>query len=316
MEFVVGFFAIPLIILIGLLMSAIKVVREYERLVVFRLGRIIGAKGPGLVFIIPIVDQVRRVSTRIQVIDVQPQDLLTKDNVSVQVNAVIYFRVLDPNRAVLSAENYYQATVQIAQTTLRAVIGETLLQTLLDDLALVNSRLQEIIDEHTDAWGVKVSTVEIKHVDLTHELRRVMAAEAEAERVRKAKIVAAEGEFQASRRLSEAAAVMSQNPMALTLRYLQTLVEVASENNSTTIFPVPIDLFEVFTKAKRQQGKTPPPPEPGEAPPDVDVPPLDPSGLSKELGIVLPQDKTDWVKEEKMGDDTQDEGSAEGKETE
>ncbi len=257
MEFLLGLGIVPVIIVIGILMSAIRVVKEYERLVIFRLGRIIGAKGPGLVFIIPVIDQVRRVSTRIQVIDVQPQDLLTKDNVSVQVNAVIYFRVLDPNRAILSAENYYQATVQIAQTTLRAVIGETQLQTLLDDLTQVNSRLQEIIDKHTDAWGVKVSTVEIKHVDLTHELKRVMAAEAEAERVRKAKIVAAEGEFQASQKLSEAAAVMSTNPMALTLRYLQTLVEVAAENNSTTIFPVPIDLFEVFMKAKQQGGEMP-----------------------------------------------------------
>ncbi len=243
-----------------ILVSAIRIVREYDRLVVFRLGRFVGVRGPGIVLIIPLIDQVKTVSTRIQVFDVQPQDLLTKDNVSVQVNAVIYFRVLDPGKAIVSAENFYQATIQIAQTTLRAVVGETSLQVMLDDLATVNTRLQEIIDEHTDAWGVKVSTVEIKHVDLTPELKRVMAAEAEADRVRKAKIVAAEGEHQAAERLTAAAKMMSENPMALTLRYLQTLVEVAAENNSTTIFPVPIDLFEVFLKSKQalnNEKKTP-----------------------------------------------------------
>ncbi len=229
-----------------LLLSAIRVVREYDRLVVFRLGRLSGVKGPGLVFIIPIIDQVKVVSTRIQVYDVQPQDLLTKDNVSVQVNAVIYFRVMEPGRAIVQAENFYQATIQISQTTLRAVVGELDLQELLEDLAKVNSRLQEIIDEHTDAWGVKVSTVEIKHVDLTPELKRVMAAEAEADRVRRAKIVAASGEFQAAQKLTDAAKMMAEYPMSLTLRYLQTLVEVAAENNSTTIFPIPIDLFDVF----------------------------------------------------------------------
>lgn len=237
------------------LVSAIRVVREYDRLVVFRLGRLVGQKGPGLVFIIPLIDQVRRVSTRIQVFDVQPQDLLTQDNVSVQVNAVIYFRVMDVSRAVVAAENYYQATIQIAQTTLRAVVGELPLQDLLDDLAKVNSRLQEIIDEQTDSWGVKVSTVEIKHVDLTQELKRVMAAAAEADRVRQAKVVAAEGEFQAAQRLTDAAKMMGEHPMALTLRYLQTLVEVAAENNSTTIFPVPIDMFEVFMNKAKQDLK-------------------------------------------------------------
>lgn len=243
---------ILLIVVVIILMSAIKIVKEYDRLVIFRLGRLAGVKGPGVVLIIPLIDVVKRVSTRIQVFDVQPQDLLTKDNVSVQVNAVIYFRVLDPGRAVVAAENYFQATIQIAQTTLRAVVGETSLQMLLDNLAAVNSRLQEIIDDHTDAWGVKVSTVEIKHVDLTHELKRVMAAEAEADRVRRAKIVAADGEFQAAKRLTEAATMMSASPMSLTLRYLQTLVEVAAENNSTTIFPVPIDLFEVFLQKKEE----------------------------------------------------------------
>jgi regulator of protease activity HflC (stomatin/prohibitin superfamily) len=237
-------------IVIGLLIlvSAIKVVREYDRLVVFRLGRLSGVKGPGIVFIIPIIDSVVRISTRIQVFDVQPQDLLTKDNVSVQVNAVVYFRVVDPDRAVVSAENFYQATVQIAQTTLRATVGEISLQTLLDDLAKVNGRLQEIIDEHTDAWGVKVSTVEIKHVDLPTDMKRVMAAEAEADRTRRAKIVAADGEFQAAQRLTEAGALMATEPISVTLRYLQTLVEVAAENNSTTLFPVPIDLLESFKK--------------------------------------------------------------------
>lgn len=237
---------VVIIVLVIIFASAIRVVREYDRLVVFRLGRMVGIKGPGLVMIIPIIDQVIRISTRIQVFDVQPQDLLTKDNVSVQVNAVVYFRVLDPGRAVVAAENFYQATVQIAQTTLRAVVGEITLQVLLDDLAAVNGRLQEIIDEHTDAWGVKVSNVEIKHVDLPQELKRVMAYEAEADRVRRGKIVAAEGEYQAAQKLIEAAQLMSEHPMALTLRYLQTLVEVAAENNSTTLFPVPIELFRDF----------------------------------------------------------------------
>ncbi|MBS1261120.1 MAG: Protein QmcA [Calditrichaeota bacterium] len=232
------------VVLFLILISAIKIVKEYDRLVVFRVGRLIGVKGPGIVLIIPIVDTVTRISTRIQVFDVQPQDLLTKDNVSVQVNAVVYFRVVDPARAVVSAENFYQATVQIAQTTLRATVGEISLQVLLDELATVNNRLQEIIDEHTDAWGVKVSTVEIKHVDLPQDMQRVMAAEAEADRVRRAKIVAADGEFQAAKRLTEAGAMMAEQPISVTLRYLQTLVEVAAENNSTTLFPVPIDLLE------------------------------------------------------------------------
>ena len=237
---------VVIILVVIILASAIKVVREYDRLVIFRLGRLINAKGPGIVFIIPIIDQIQRISTRIQVFDVMPQDLLTKDNVSVQVNAVVYFRVLEPKRAVVNVENFYQATVQIAQTTLRAVVGEISLQTLLDDLSAVNSRLQEIIDEHTDAWGVKVSNVEIKHVDLPQELKRVMAYEAEADRVRRGKIVAAEGEFQAAQKLTEAAGLMASQPNAMTLRYLQTLVEVAAENNSTTLFPVPIDLFQHF----------------------------------------------------------------------
>lgn len=235
-------------ILLLILVSAIKVVREYDRLVVFRLGRLVGEKGPGIVFIIPLIDTVQRISTRIQVFDVQPQDLLTKDNVSVQVNAVVYFRVVDPARAVVSAENFYQATVQIAQTTLRATVGECSLQTLLDDLAQVNGRLQEIIDEHTDAWGVKVSTVEIKHVDLPTDMKRVMAAEAEADRTRRAKIVAADGEFQAAKRLVDAGKLMGTEPISVTLRYLQTLVEVAAENNSTMLFPIPMDLLESFKK--------------------------------------------------------------------
>lgn len=244
---------VGLFVLIIILASAIKVVKEYDRLVVFRLGRLQGVRGPGIVVIIPIIDQVMRISTRIQVFDVQPQDLLTKDNVSVTVNAVVYFRVIDPNSSVVAVENFYQATVQIAQTTLRAVVGELPLQTLLDDLQAVNSRLQEIIDEHTDAWGVKVSNVEIKHVDLPGELKRVMAAEAEADRVRRAKIVAAEGEFQAAAKLTEAAQLMGEHPMALQLRYLQTLVEVASENNSTTLFPIPIDLVESFLNKKKEE---------------------------------------------------------------
>ncbi len=246
---------VVIVFVVIILMSAIKIVREYDRLVIFRLGRLMGVRGPGIVIIIPLIDQIMRISTRIQVFDIQPQDLLTRDNVSVQVNAVVYFRVVEPDRAVVAAENFYQATVQIAQTTLRAVIGGISLQVMLEDLSEINSRLQVIIDEHTDAWGVKVSNVEIKHVDLTPELKRVMAAEAEADRVRRAKIVAADGEFQAARKLTDAAKMMGEHPMSLTLRYLQTLVEVAAENNSTVLFPIPIDLFEVFSAGKKATEK-------------------------------------------------------------
>lgn len=241
-------FAILIALVVLILLSAIKVLNEYERAVVFRLGRIIGAKGPGIILLIPIIDRMRRVSLRTIVTDVPSQDVITKDNVSVKVNAVLNFRVMDPNKAVVEVENYLYATGQLAQTTLRSVLGQVELDDLLSERDKINHKLQEIVDAHTDPWGVKVSLVEIKHVDLPADMQRAMARQAEAERERRAKVINAEGEYQAATRLAEAAYIIADHPMALQLRYLQTLSEVASENNSTTIFPVPIDLFQVFMK--------------------------------------------------------------------
>jgi regulator of protease activity HflC (stomatin/prohibitin superfamily) len=231
-----------IVVLVGLLASAIKVVREYERLVVFRLGRLVGPRGPGLTFIIPGLEKAVRIDLRTVTMDVPAQDVITKDNVSVKVNAVLYFRVLEPNYAVTEVENYLFATSQNAQTTLRSVCGEVELDDLLAEREKINTRLQTIIDQHTDPWGIKVVQVAIKHIDLPEEMRRAMARQAEAERERRAKVIAAEGEFQAAERLSQAAAIMAKEPMTLQLRYLQTLAEIATENNSTTVFPVPIDL--------------------------------------------------------------------------
>jgi regulator of protease activity HflC (stomatin/prohibitin superfamily) len=233
-----------------LLSSAIKVLREYERAVVFRLGRAIGAKGPGLIFLIPIVDKMVRIPLRTVAMDVPPQDVITRDNVTVKVNAVIYFRVLDANRAVLEVENYLYATSQIAQTTLRSSLGESDLDQLLSNRDEINLKLQQVIDRHTEPWGIKVSTVEVKNVDLPQEMQRAIARQAEAERERRAKVINAEGELQASQKLFEAARVIAQEPIALQLRYLQTLAEIATENNSTTVFPIPIDLFEPILKAR------------------------------------------------------------------
>ena len=232
--------------LLMLLSVSVKVLREYERGVVFRLGRLVGAKGPGLFLLIPLVDRMQKVSLRLVAMDVPPQDVITKDNVSVKVNAVVYFRVVDPRKAIVEVEDFLYATSQLAQTTLRSVLGGSVMDDLLSEREKINLVLQEILDRHTDPWGIKVSNVEVKHVDLPQEMQRVMARQAEAERERRAKIIAAEGEFQASAKLAEAAAVMSAQPMSLQLRYLQTLVEVASENNSTTIFPLPIDLIKPF----------------------------------------------------------------------
>ena len=240
-----------IILAVLLLSSAIKVLREYERGVVFRLGRAIGAKGPGLIFLIPIVDKMVRVPLRTVAMDVPPQDVITRDNVTVKVNAVIYFRVLNANRAVLEVENYLYATSQIAQTTLRSTLGESELDELLAQRDKINKELQRVIDGHTEPWGIKVSTVEVKNVDLPQEMQRAIARQAEAERERRAKIINAEGELQASQKLSEAAAVIATQPLAMQLRYLQTLAEIATENNSTTIFPVPIDLFEPLIRARR-----------------------------------------------------------------
>ncbi|HEX7078691.1 MAG TPA: slipin family protein [Candidatus Eisenbacteria bacterium] len=235
-----------------LLSSAIKVLREYERGVVFRLGRAIGAKGPGLILLIPIVDKMVKVPLRTVAMDVPPQDVITRDNVSVKVNAVIYFRVLDANRAVLEVENYLYATSQIAQTTLRSTLGESDLDQVLSNREEINQKLQQVIDRHTEPWGIKVSTVEVKNVDLPQEMQRAIARQAEAERERRAKVINAEGEFQASQKLAEAAGVIATQPLAIQLRYLQTLAEIATENNSTTLFPIPIDLFEPILRARQE----------------------------------------------------------------
>ncbi|KAA0231274.1 slipin family protein [bacterium] len=238
---------------IMILAMAIQVVREYERLVVFRLGKHVGARGPGLVLIIPFVERFVKVSTRLIAMDVPPQDVITRDNVSIKVNAVLYFRVIDPNRAVLDVEDFLFATSQIAQTTLRSVLGQAELDELLAQRERINDKLQNIIDTHTDPWGIKVGLVEVKHVDLPPEMQRAMARQAEAERERRAKVIHAEGELQASEKLAEAARVMSQDPISVQLRYLQTLTEIASEHNSTTIFPLPIDLIKIFLDSKDQK---------------------------------------------------------------
>jgi regulator of protease activity HflC (stomatin/prohibitin superfamily) len=240
------------VIVFFVVLSAVKVIKEYERAVVFRLGRIIPAKGPGLILLIPGVDKMMRVSLRVIVLDVEKQDVITRDNVSVAVNAVVYFKVIDPVKALLSVEDYYFATAQLAQTTLRSVAGEAELDELLSQRDEINHKLQEILDRHTDPWGIKVTQVEVKHIDLPSEMQRAMAKQAEAERERRAKVIAAEGEQQASAKLVEAAQLMDQTPTALQLRYLQTLSEIAVENNSTTVFPIPMDLFEAF------RVKTPP----------------------------------------------------------
>jgi regulator of protease activity HflC (stomatin/prohibitin superfamily) len=234
------------IFLIIIIASAIRILKEYERGVIFRLGRMVGSKGPGIIFLIPLVDRMVKISLRTVVMDVPPQDVITKDNVSVQVNAVLYFRVLNPEKSVVEVENFLFATSQLSQTTLRSVVGQVELDELLMERDKINARLQEIIDSHSDPWGIKVSMVEIKHIDLPEEMKRAMAKQAEAERERRAKIIAAEGEFQAARKLTDAAKVIDETPSALQLRYLQTLVEVGAEKNSTTIFPIPIDFIKPF----------------------------------------------------------------------
>ncbi len=245
-----NFGLVIVVFLIFFLASAIKVLREYERGIVFRLGRYHATKGPGLVIIIPFIDKMVKVSLRTVVMDVPPQDVITKDNVSIKVNAVVYFRVVVPEKAVIEVEDYLYATSQLAQTTLRSVLGEVELDEILSHREKINSRLQSILDEHTDPWGIKVTTVEIKHVDLPHDMQRAMARQAEAERERRAKIIAAEGEFQAAQKLAEAADIIGRHPVALQLRYLQTLVEISAENSSTVVFPVPIDLLKGLVKEK------------------------------------------------------------------
>ncbi len=234
------------VLAIVILASAIRIVREYERLVVFRLGRLVGDRGPGLVLLIPIIDRAVRVGLRTVTMDVPPQDIITKDNVTVKVNAVIYFRVISATSAVVQVEDFLYATSQIAQTTLRSILGQQELDELLSEREKLNLALQQVIDRQTEPWGVKVSTVEVKNVDLPQEMQRAIARQAEAERERRAKVINAEGEFQAAGRLADAAAVIARQPVALQLRYLQTLAEIATENNSTTIFPVPVDFLKAF----------------------------------------------------------------------
>lgn len=242
------FYILAIVLIVLFLMSAIRILKEYERGVIFRLGRVIKTKGPGLIILIPVVDKMVKVSLRLVAMDVPPQDVITRDNVSVKVNAVIYFRVMEPRNATIEVENYLFATSQLAQTTLRSVCGQVELDELLAEREKINTQLQGILDKQTDPWGIKVSTVEVKHIDLPQEMQRAMAKQAEAERERRAKVINAEAEFQAANRLTEAAEIIAKHPEALQLRYLQTLREISSESSTTTFFPIPIDLFTPFIK--------------------------------------------------------------------
>lgn len=238
---------IPIIFLaVAFLASAVKILREYERAVVFRLGRVIGSKGPGIIILIPFIDKMVRIDMRTVTLDVPPQDVITKDNVTVKVSAVVYFRVIDSIKAIVDVEDFHFATSQLSQTTLRSTCGQGELDHLLSERDEINDQIQSILDKDTEPWGVKVSKVEIKEIDLPLEMQRAMAKQAEAERERRSKVINAEGEFQAAKRLNEAASIISENPGALQLRYLQTLQDIAAENNSTTIFPIPIDLLKPF----------------------------------------------------------------------
>lgn len=242
---------------VGTLLTSLRVLYEYQRGVVFRLGKLTRARGPGLIFLLPFgIERMRRVDLRIVAMDIAPQDTITRDNVSVRVNAVVYFRVADPTRAINEIEDYYFATSQLAQTTLRSVIGQSELDEVLAEREQVNETVRQIIDEGTDPWGIEVVGVEVKDIDLPQEMKRAMARQAEAERERRGKVIAAEGEFQASMKLAEAAAVMGREPMALQLRFLQTVVEIAAENNSTTLFPIPIDLFRPLMEGTARSGGT------------------------------------------------------------
>ncbi|MEK6591249.1 MAG: slipin family protein [Nitrospinota bacterium] len=241
------------IVIALLIFSSIKVLKEYERGVIFRLGRFFNTKGPGLIIVLPGIDKMVRVSLRLITMDVPPQDIITRDNVSVKVNAVVYFRVIDPEKAIIEVEDYLYAASQLSQTTLRSILGAAELDELLSARDKINANLQTILDKRTDPWGIKVANVEVKHVDLPQEMQRAMAKQAEAERERRAKIINAEGEYQAAQKLTDAAEIISREPAALQLRYLQTLREIASENASTTIFPIPIDLFEPFLRLREKK---------------------------------------------------------------
>jgi len=244
------------IIVIIILMASIRIVTEYERGVIFRLGRLIGAKGPGLFFLIPIVDRMVKVSLRTMNFDVQPQEVITKDNVPVKVNAVVYFRIIDPSKSVVEVENYRFATLQIAQTTMRGIVGEAELDELLSQREKLNERLQTIIDQQTDPWGIKVSVVELKEIEIPDTMKRAMARQAEVERERRAKIINAQGEYQAAEKLSQAAEIIGQFPQAIQLRYLQTLSDIATEQNSTIVFPLPINLLEALNERFIARSKT------------------------------------------------------------
>lgn len=248
------YIAIGIVALI-LLFSAIRILKEYERAVVFRLGRLVGKKGPGIVLLIPFIDRMQRISLRTLVMDIPPQDVVTRDNVTVEVNAVAYFRVMDASEAVVQVQDYIYATSQTAQTTLRSVVGEYDLDDLLSNREVINSRLQKIIDKQTDPWGVKVSMVEVKDVNIPDEMRRAIARQAEAERERRAKVIHAEGELQASEKLSQAAGVLEKTPSAIQLRFLGTLVDIAAEKNSTIVFPVPIDLLKTWMNKQKAEIK-------------------------------------------------------------
>ena len=242
---------IVVVVLAFYLLTSIKVLNEYERAVVFRLGKLLAQpKGPGVIFVFAPIDKMVRVSLRTVVMDVPPQDVITRDNVSVKVNAVVYFRVMDPRRAIVEVESYHYATSQLAQTTLRSVLGQVEMDDLLSERDRLNVQLQQILDKHTDPWGIKVSSVEVKHVDLPPDMQRAMARQAEAEREKRGKIIHAAGELEASEKLAQAAAVIATEPMSITLRYLQTLTEIASEKNSTIIFPLPIELIHLFSNKK------------------------------------------------------------------
>lgn len=254
------------IFVLAFLISGIKILREYERGVIFRLGRLMSARGPGIIYVIPLIERMVRVDLRTVTMEIPAQDVISRDNVSVKVSAVLYFRVVDPNRAVVQVENFLYATLQLSQTTLRSICGQVELDELLSEREKINARIQEIIDAQSTPWGIKVVLVELKHIDLPHEMQRAIARQAEAERERRAKIINAEGEYQAAQRLAEAAQVIEPHPMALQLRYLQTLGLVASGNPSTTIFPIPVDMFTPFLKKEQEdvggtQDQPPPPKE-------------------------------------------------------
>ena len=255
MEVFSVFMFVVILFVIIILANAIRILREYERGVIFRLGRLVAVKGPGLILLVPLVDKMVKVSLRTVVLDVPPQDVITRDNVSIKVNAVVYFRVIQPDKAIVEVENFLFATSQLSQTTLRSILGQFELDDLLAERDKINTKLQAIIDQHTEPWGIKISTVEVKQIDLPVEMQRAMAKQAEAERERRAKVVHAEGEFQASQKLADAAQVIEGHPTALQLRYLQTLTEIASEKNSTTIFPVPIDLIAPFLEHYKKSVK-------------------------------------------------------------